>query len=166
MKRLLPLFLILPLLLLAACRNEPAPLTQERLDAINCQIGDLPRKQTYNAVEGREPALGIFLGKDPAMISTLAWNDISSSRQTFSCTIFVFADYQLAQNGFQRACDELTPPFRFPNYGELACRAGDQEVNVIFQKDIFLVWIWADYKGLGIEKVAQNIDSRLQDEIR
>jgi hypothetical protein len=158
LKKLLPL-LLLPLLL-AACR-EPETLTQERLDAINCQIGDLPRDQTYNAIAGRELPSNLFVDRNPVFASTLAWNDITSSRQSFSCTIFVFSDIEQAQYVYQRACDELPGPFKFPNYGDLACQADGQEVSIIFQKDVYLVWVWADYQGQGIKEVVQAIDERL-----
>lgn len=95
------------------------------------------------------------------MVSTLAWNDINSSRQTFSCTLLVFPDVASAQNGLHRACDELLPPIRFPNIGDLTCQAGSQEVVIVFQKDVYLVWVWADFQGEGIQDVAKRLESRL-----
>ncbi len=148
------------LLLLVAC-GEPAPLTQEGLDNLNCHPGDLPKKQTYEAVEGRAPSLDIFFEDQPILVSTLAWNDIASTRQTLSCTMFTFADEQLATQGFQRACDQLRPPFRFPDIADQACQSGGQEINLIFRKGTYLVWLWVDYKGQGIEHLTDQIIDRL-----
>ena len=148
------------LLFLAAC-GEPGPLTQEGLDNLNCHPRDLPKNQTYNPIEGRQHSLDIFLGGAPTLVSTLAYNDISSTRQSFSCTIFAFADETTAQKGFESACDELQPPFRFPAIGDQACRDGEQEVNLIFRKGTYIVWLWVDYKGVGIEDTANRILDRL-----
>ncbi|GAB4581565.1 MAG: hypothetical protein Fur0022_43140 [Anaerolineales bacterium] len=157
------LFFIFPLALILTACGEPEPLTQEKVDAINCQPGDLPEGQTYNAVESRFPAsTDIFLEGSPTLISNRTWNDIASTRQTFSCTIYVFAEVSIAQENMQTACGELKPPLQFPRNGDLSCRNGDQEVNLIFQKDEFIVWIWADYQGQGIERVANRLEDRIR----
>jgi hypothetical protein len=148
------------MILLTAC-GEPEPLTQERLDNLNCHPGDLPKNQTYTSIDGRPHSLDIFFAGAPTLVSTLAYNDVASTRQSFSCTIFAFADEQTAQRGFDSACDELTPPFHYPAIGDQACRGGEQEVNLIFRKGTFVVWIWADLNGKGIEDTADRVAERL-----
>ena len=156
------LFVILLPLLLAACKSvDPQPLTQEQLDAINCQTGDLPRKQTYIALDPRAIPLTNFLGQDPVLTSTRTWNDISSTHQSFSCTILVFSNVEAARQAYQLACNFFKPPFKFPNFGDLACQAGNQEVNLVYQRENYVVWIWADYEGVGIKDIAGNLDERL-----
>lgn len=156
------LLLFALVILLAACQSkEPQPLTQEQLEAINCQTGDLPRDQNYVALDPRPIPLTNFLGQDPILTSTHTWNDISSTRQSFSCTIMVFANVDAARQAYQLACNFFKPPFKFPNYGDLSCQAGAQEVNVVYQTENYVVWIWADYEGVGLKNVAQNIDERL-----
>lgn len=163
MKKLVIPFLLIFILssLLAACK-EPEPLTQERLEALNCQPGDLPKKQTYQAVEPRPIPFDQFLEYQPTMYSSLGWNDIASTRQSFNCTILVYADVPTAQNALQIACNTLRPPFSYPDFGEISCQAGTNEVSLIFQKDVYLVWLWADYQGKGIRDVAKILDERVK----
>lgn len=148
-------------ILLTACKGAPEPLTQERLDALNCQTGDLPKKQTYRAVDPRAIYPNAFPEGDPILTSALAWNETSTNRQTFSCSLFVFPDELTAQKNIQYACNTLRPPIKYPNLGDFACQDGQQEVNLVFQKDVYIIWLWADYEGKGVTEVAKILDRRL-----
>lgn len=156
------LLLFTLVILLSACTSkDPQPLTQEQLDAINCQTGDLPRDQNYVALDPRAIPLTNFLGQDPVFTSTRTWNDISSTHQSFSCTIMVFANADAARQAYQLACNFFKPPFKFPNFGEMSCQAGAQEVNLVYLKENYVIWIWADYEGVGLKDVATNLEERL-----
>ena len=160
----LHLFAILSLALLvilSACGEPPAIMTQERLDLLNCHPGDLPEDQSYKTINGHAPSLDIFIAGAPPLVSTLAYNDTTSTRQSFSCSMFVFEDEQIAQQGFESACDELRPPYDFPDISDQACQGGEQETILVFRHDNILVWIWADYNGYWIENVANRIEDRL-----
>jgi len=158
------LFSLLALaLLLSACGGEPTPFTPEILSSLNCQTGDLPKNQTYQEIEGKPPPGRIFVSGPPVASSTVAYNDISSTHQSFSCSLFAFSDENTVQLTYQRACDELLLPYHYPRVGEqVACQGGEGEVNLAFYKGTVLVWIWADYNGEGIVDVARGLEERLK----
>lgn len=160
--------IILPLLalalLLASCgpSADSASLTQERLHALNCQPEDFPRDQVYSPIAGRPPDPTVFLGTPVLLSSNVAYN-ASETRQSFDCTLFVFTDEDSVRRAYEIACDELTPPFSFPNIGDHACQGGQREVTLIFRKGALLGWIWADFNGVFIRDLARKLADRLPD---
>jgi hypothetical protein len=105
----------------------------------------------------------MFVSGAPIESVSVAYNEIASTRQSFACSLFLFDDPLTAQNGFESACDEIRPPFRYPNIGEQACRGAEREgeVVLIVRSGPTLIWIWADDNGQGIETVAGRILDRL-----
>jgi hypothetical protein len=162
MKKLLLFSILAFALLFTACGGEPTPLSPEILTGLNCQPGDLPKNQTYELIEGRPPPNRIFTGGEPYVSSTVAYNDTSSTHQSFSCSVFVFSDPNAVAVAHQRACDEIDFPIDFFRIGkQVACQGGDSEVILSFYKGNALVWIWADNNGEGIESVARIMEDRL-----
>ena len=158
------LFSLLALtLLLTACAGEPTPFTSEILSNLNCQTGDLHKNQTYQEIEGKTPPERIFVSSPPIASSTIAYNEISSTHQSFSCSLFAFGDEDTAQLAYQRACNELLLPYHYPRIGEqVACQGGEGEVVLAYYKGTVLVWVWADYNGEGIVDVARRLEERLK----
>jgi hypothetical protein len=157
-------FLLLLTLLLTACAGEPTPYTPEILARINCQPGDFPGSpRAYIPIENKPPPDTIFAGGAPLVSASAAFNDIESTRQSFACSLYIFEDAATALGGFESACNEVRPPFRFPNIGEQACQgtAREREVILVVLDKTALIWIWADTNGEGIDTVANRILDRL-----